>query len=288
MLSKGPVGRPGRGWWSSPYFLWNREWRRLLDRNLVWGILVFLAVAAPWYVVVSVETKGEYIRKFIGYENLSRFTTPMEGHRGPPFDYLGALLALFAPWSCFIGLTSWYAVKGSRNQIPSGTGWAFKWSKRLHRFLLCWFVAYLVFFSAAATKFPNYIGPLYRLRGPPDRPVPDPLGGAARQPGELDDGRRGRVRSLTGLLVGFGLLAAGGAVELPAAGMRIFPGLASWAWVGLIPVAAAGVMAWGLWSGNRPVAVAAPDRGCGRVGRSNGSRTRGGGGSIQVGEGTGP
>ena len=32
---------------------------------------------------------------------------------------------------------------------------------RAHRFLLCWVVVYLVFFSAAATKLPNYILPIY-------------------------------------------------------------------------------------------------------------------------------
>ncbi len=32
---------------------------------------------------------------------------------------------------------------------------------RAHRFLLCWVAAYIVFFSAAATKLPHYIFPIY-------------------------------------------------------------------------------------------------------------------------------
>jgi 4-amino-4-deoxy-L-arabinose transferase-like glycosyltransferase len=254
VLSKGPVGFGLPGLVVVAYFAWNRELRRLFDRRLIWGLLAFAAVALPWYALVTAETKGEYLRTFIGHDNVNRFTTPLEGHRGPPVYYLGALLVLFAPWSCFIGLTAWYAVRGSRTQSPPTIVGGLSGEHRPHRFLLCWVAAYLLVFSVAATKLPNYIGPLYpavalltarfltRWRDHLVAPA-----GWAMAVGVA-------FVAVTGLLVGVGFLAAGGALSVT--GMRTFPGLEAWAWVGLIPLAAAGAMAWGLRSGNRDLVLA--------------------------------
>ncbi len=257
VLSKGPVGVALPGLVVLLYLVWCREWRRLLDWRLVWGVLAFLAVAAPWVVLVTSETRGEWAEKFFKNENVNRFLAPQENHRGPVFYYLAALVVLFAPWSCFLGATLWYAVKGARNPSPGTAVPGLVPEQRANRFLLCWAGAYLVFFSAAQTKLPNYIGPLYPAA-------------ALLTARFLVLWREGAVRparwvmpagvagvALTGLLVGAGLVAASGAVSLPVKGMRVFPGLEAWAWVGLIPLAAAAVMAWYLKAGNRGGVVAA-------------------------------
>src|SRR5205807_1022969 len=83
-----------------------------------------------------------------------------EGHTGWPVYYVGAILALFAPWSSVIGPTLWYGIKGTR-ESPSIAIDGLSPEVRAHRFLVCWFALYLVFFSLAATKLPNYIAPLY-------------------------------------------------------------------------------------------------------------------------------
>ena len=121
VLAKGPVGiaLPGLAVLA---FLVNREWRRLLDRRLIGGFLAFFAVALPWYILVTAETRGEYVRKFIGKENLDRFATAQEEHSGPVVYYIVALLVLFAPWSCFLGATLWYGVQGSRRPGPLSAG----------------------------------------------------------------------------------------------------------------------------------------------------------------------
>jgi hypothetical protein len=63
--------------------------------------------------------------------------------------------------------------------------------------------------------------------------------------------------ALTGFLLSAGMIAASGAIGSFAGGMRHFPGLEKWAWVGLIPLTAAAVMAWFLRSNNRIGAVVA-------------------------------
>jgi 4-amino-4-deoxy-L-arabinose transferase-like glycosyltransferase len=113
---------------------------------------------------------------------------------------------------------------------------------RPYRFLVCWFAAYLVFFSAAATKLPNYMLPVYpalavltarflvRWRGG-DLVVPEWL---------MRAGVAGVV--LTAVAVGGALLVADGVLGVLPAGARVFPGLRWWALASAIPLAAAVVM----------------------------------------------
>mgnify|MGYP002780622601 CR=1 FL=1 len=271
VLTKGPVGLAVPGMIVLAYLAWNRELGRVWDRRLIWGGLLWAAVAVPWYVLVTSETRGAYASAFFGNENVGRFMAPMENHRGPVVYYLGAIMVLFAPWCCFIGAAVWYGVAVSREAEPSAgascqnrslngveapaLGSASRLNRSAHRFLLCWVGVYLVFFSVAATKLPNYIAPLYpplailtarflvRWRDgtitPPRWVMPTGIVGVG----------------IVGVVTILALQAAGGV--LPVAKMRTFPGLGEWAVVGLIPLTAAGVMAWQLRAGNRAGVVAA-------------------------------
>jgi 4-amino-4-deoxy-L-arabinose transferase-like glycosyltransferase len=279
VLTKGPVGVALPGLVFLLYFAWNRELRRLLDRRLLWALLVFVLVAGPWYGLVTAETRGEWARVFFGRENLQRFSTPMENHRGPFFYHAAALFVLFTPWSVFLIAAVWYGVRaasphppapspqrrggeetpdsGSRTgRLPSSTscpspfggGAANEVSgvglseHRPFRFLVCWFGAYLVFFSAAATKLPNYMLPVY-----PALAVLTARFLTRWRAGELILPRwtmPGAVAGLAfvGVAVAGGLAVAGGVGNVLPPSARVFPGAERWAWIGAIPLAAAVVM----------------------------------------------
>jgi 4-amino-4-deoxy-L-arabinose transferase-like glycosyltransferase len=240
MLTKGPVGVALPGLVILLYFAWNRELGRLLDRRLGWAVLAFLLVAGPWYGLVTAETRGEWARAFFLNENVRRALTPMEDHRGSVFYHAAALLALFAPWSVFIAGAVWYGVKGCKKRPPTAVGGLD--AARPHRFLVCWFAAYLVFFSLVSTKLPNYVLPLYPALA---------VLTARFLVRWCDDGlalprwlmpAAVAATLLLAVGIGAGLLVAGGAV--PVAGARTFPGLDRWAVLGLVPLAGAGLMAW--------------------------------------------
>src|SRR5207249_7339591 len=125
------------------YFAWNRELGRLWDRRLFWGALAFVAVAGPWYGLVTSETRGAWAKAFFLTENVNRALTSMEDHRGPFFYHAAALFALFAPWSIFLVSSLWYGIRST----SSGTAVPGLSEERSHRFLVCWFAAYLVCFS---------------------------------------------------------------------------------------------------------------------------------------------
>jgi 4-amino-4-deoxy-L-arabinose transferase-like glycosyltransferase len=256
MLTKGPVGVAVPGLVFLTYFAWNRELGRLWDRKFFAALAVFALVAGPWYGMVAAETRGEWPKAFFLNENINRATTPMEEHSGPIFYHAAALLVLFAPWSIFIGATFWYGAKATREGEAPAEPLASTarheprpHETRPHRLLLCWFGAYLLLFSLVKTKLPNYVLPLY-----PALAILTARFLTRWIEGELAIRRWIMPVAIGGMLLvavgaGGGLLVAGGTFDIPT--MRTFPGLESWAALGLIPLVGAIAMAISLRNGNR-------------------------------------
>jgi 4-amino-4-deoxy-L-arabinose transferase-like glycosyltransferase len=240
MLTKGPIGVALPGLVIFLYFAWNRELGRLFDLRLIGAVLAFVLVAGPWYGLVASETRGEWVRAFIGRENLQRFSIPMDRHDGPFFYYLAVLPVMFAPWSAFILAVVWYGLRGTRRVVEADTT-GVSIEARACRFLICWLVAYLVVFSAAATKLPNYIFPLYPA--------------LAILTGRFLVGWRDGTLAVPTWVMGasVGAMALVGVVSIAGfvVADKVFPGLRVWAVLGLIPVVAGVAMARALCRNDR-------------------------------------
>jgi 4-amino-4-deoxy-L-arabinose transferase-like glycosyltransferase len=248
VLAKGPVGLLLPGAVVFCFLLWQGQLRRLLDVRLALGILAFLVVAAPWYVWVGLETKGLWLLGFWRTHNQNRFLAAMENHSGTPFYYLLALILGLSPWSVFLGLTGWQLVRE-----PSGAAAP---ERSAARFLLCWCGVYVLFFSLAGTKLPNYILPLFPAA-------------ALLTARFLEQWRCGEIEppawattlsvaclALLGVGLAAGLLVAGGVVATPFGRVRALPALTPWALLGLIPLVAAGLATALLRRGRRTGVVA--------------------------------
>ncbi len=145
------------------FLAWQRQLRSLWDRRQFLGMAAFALVAMPWYTMVVIETRGAFAKGFFLTNNVGRFLAPMEDHRGGIWYHPVVLLAGFAPWSIFLLPTLWYAARGCRNPLPADRRLVNVETRRpaATRFLFCWIGVYLLFFSASATKLPNYTLPLY-------------------------------------------------------------------------------------------------------------------------------
>ena len=106
-------------------------------------LLLFLAVALPWFVVETWQEGPGFVAGFLLKHNLSRFDTPMEGHRGQPFYYVPVVLISLLPHTglLLVALTRLKAI----------------WNDPLLRFGLLWFLLVFVLFSFSGTKLPHYV-----------------------------------------------------------------------------------------------------------------------------------
>ncbi len=111
-----------------------------------------LLVAAPWYVVVGLQTNWDWPTKFLFTENLARATSTFENHNGGWLYYPFAIMLGFFPWSIFFGPM---ALNFDR-QMARKHHW-----NMTYCFLLCWIGVQIGLFSFAQTKLPSYVTPCY-------------------------------------------------------------------------------------------------------------------------------
>ncbi len=114
------------------------------------GIPLLCLIVAPWYIAVAWQTEGAWVNQFLGAENVGRFLKPMEGHRGPIFYYLIAILIGFYPASVFLPYSLILLAKRLRTTALASD-----------LFLACWSLVWIGFFSLAGTKLPSYVTPAY-------------------------------------------------------------------------------------------------------------------------------
>lgn len=110
-----------------------------------------LAVAGPWYLWVQSRTQGAFLQEFIGVHHMGRFAGAMDNHSGPIYYYVAACLIGMYPWSAFAIPTTFQIFRDTSSPTHA----------RAMRFLLSWVAVYLVIFSLAGTKLPNYVLPAY-------------------------------------------------------------------------------------------------------------------------------
>ncbi len=148
------------------------------------ALAAVLLVAGPWFALVGWRTGGVFLREFFGTQNYGRFVGAMDNHGGGVWYYVPAILAGFFPWSIFAIPTAVDLVTrcrgrdwGSQGRVlpsPRNHRWGLTsfdpsqphqtkgfLGQRGAKLLACLIAVYVVFFSIAGTKLPNYVLPAY-------------------------------------------------------------------------------------------------------------------------------
>jgi 4-amino-4-deoxy-L-arabinose transferase-like glycosyltransferase len=149
VLSKGIVALVLTGGTLVLYSLLTRDlspWRRLAPAA---GSLLFLAIAAPWFVAVSIQNP-EFPRFFFIHEHFERFLTTAHRRVEPAWYFIPIFLAGALPWTG----PAIQALAGAWHGDRRG-------SFQPRRFLLLWCLVIFGFFSASGSKLPSYILPLF-------------------------------------------------------------------------------------------------------------------------------
>ena len=156
VLTKGPVGvalpalvvsavaiavRGQRAGWRPP----------LRATDLALAVLMFLLVAAPWYLAMTQEHGLAYLHRFFVGENLERFATDRYNEPRPVGYYVPIVFGGLLPWSPFMAL--WLpGVVGfvRRRRALDADEWR----------LILWAGLPLVFYSLSIGKQPRYLLPI--------------------------------------------------------------------------------------------------------------------------------
>ena len=162
MLAKGLIGPVLPALALIGYCLVCGQWRLLTRLHWRSGLALFIAIAAPWFVLVSLRNP-EFAHFFFIHEHWQRFTTTVH-HRSGPVWYFVPIVALGClPWTLMavLAIGQGRRVPAAGSAIEAGPGQASD-ARRLHPGLLaaCWAVSIFAFFSLSSSKLPGYILPV--------------------------------------------------------------------------------------------------------------------------------
>ncbi|MES2162305.1 MAG: glycosyltransferase family 39 protein [Pseudomonadota bacterium] len=121
-------------------------WKRL---HLGKGLLLFFAVATPWFVLVALRNPEQPYFFFV-HEHWERFFLKTHHREGAWYYFFVMLVPGIVPWLGLLPQALWGAVRRERNGV---------FQPKL--LLLIWAVFIFFFFSYSSSKLPGYILPIF-------------------------------------------------------------------------------------------------------------------------------
>ncbi len=132
---------------------------RLVVRTLWFpGILLFCAIALPWYFAVQMRNPI-FFREFIVEHNLGRFSQNLYHHTEPFWYYLPVTALALTPWTIFViaaliqPVRLWWAKRKSHQMHELDL------EQQFNVFAGLWLMLPVLFFSLSQSKLPGYILP---------------------------------------------------------------------------------------------------------------------------------
>ncbi len=152
MLSKGLIGIVIPGAAMVLYSLIYRDWKTWARMEPLWGPLLFIALAAPWFVIVSMRNP-EFAKFFFIHEHFQRFATDEARRPGAWYYFVPILVGGLLPWTSLLPSLSRFAARREASGFqPNGV-------------LLIWCAFIFVFFSMSSSKLPGYLLPMFPALG---------------------------------------------------------------------------------------------------------------------------
>ncbi|MBN6729160.1 glycosyltransferase family 39 protein [Burkholderia multivorans] len=149
VLSKGLVGVILPGAVLVLYTLIARDWALWKRLYLVSGLVIFFAIATPWFVLVQ-QRNPEFFNFFFIVQQFRRYLTPEQNRPGPFYYFVPVLLVGFLPWLS----VAWQSVRHALRMPRQPNGF----SPML--VLLIWSAFIFLFFSASHSKLISYVLPV--------------------------------------------------------------------------------------------------------------------------------
>lgn len=148
VLSKGLIGIVLPAGVLALYVLATRNWALLKRLQILIGLPLFLAITAPWFILVSLKNP-EFPYFFFIHEHFQRFTSTVHHREGAWHYFIPILLLGILPWIGLMPQSLWNARRQTTDILQPRI------------LLLLWTVLIFVFFSISGSKLPSYILPIF-------------------------------------------------------------------------------------------------------------------------------
>jgi len=149
VLSKGLIGIVLPGAVLVLYTFMSRDWSFWKRLHLGKGVLLFLVITIPWFLLVSIQNP-EFPYFFFIHEHFERFLLKNHHREGAWHYFIPLLLLGIMPW---LGLLFQGIASGWRRHATM--------SFQPRQLLMAWAVLIFVFFSFSNSKLPSYILPIF-------------------------------------------------------------------------------------------------------------------------------
>lgn len=149
-LTKGPIGIVFPGAIIFLYLVFMGQLNRILEMHVIRGTILYLVIAAPWYYAMYTVHGMEFIRTFLGFHNITRFTTPEHASRVTFWYYFPVIIVGMFPWTGILCQSIWASINESRID-----------DMRILAFLHTWWIFVFLFFTVCQTKLVSYILPMF-------------------------------------------------------------------------------------------------------------------------------
>ena len=149
VLSKGLIGIVIPGATLVLTAIWRRDLSLWRGMHWISGLLIFFALAAPWFVLVSLRNPG-FAEFFFIHEHFARYLTRVHQREGAWWYYLPFLLGGMLPWVSGLPWLVKRNTSAARGRAISATD-----------VLVAYSAFVLLFFSASGSKLPSYILPMF-------------------------------------------------------------------------------------------------------------------------------
>jgi 4-amino-4-deoxy-L-arabinose transferase-like glycosyltransferase len=150
-LAKGLIGFLVPGAVIFGWLLVFNQWHRLRPFYLPSGTFVFLAIAAPWHLLVAQRNPG-WAQFYFVHEHWQRFTTTVHSRHEPWWFFVPIVVLGLFPWTGCLWSALCSALAG---------GWAKRKQNADAWFLATWAGFVFVFFSKSQSKLVPYILPVF-------------------------------------------------------------------------------------------------------------------------------
>jgi len=149
VLAKGPLGLLIPLMSVIVFLLLARRIKFILCKDAFLGLIVFFAIALPWYIFMAAKYNQGFMREFFYNDHYRRLIEAEHSGNDTWYFYPLTMMGCMFPWSIFVGAALVYTL------------WHMRKINNSNLFLACWIAVTIIIFQFAHSKLTSYIFPMF-------------------------------------------------------------------------------------------------------------------------------